>query len=414
MRRLLAVLILLVAAGCSRRDRSNPLDPLNPSTGGGPTGFNAIADFSLVRLHWDPQPGLGIDGFALERKIPGDSLYRALAAVLPPGSSGFTDSGVTNGRRYLYRIAYVIAGSVSARFAGDEATPGAARIWVSDPGLPALVRLSPDGRDIAQALTVGSPNGLAYDAFSQFVWFSDLDDGQVGLYDPAIVSTNRFTGFEDARELAFDAGNESVWITDRQADRVRHLNPSGSAATPSSIELLDGPTGIAVDPGDRSLWICENAGNRVRHFGSTGTPIASASVTLPWRVAVDSVSHVAWVTSLDRGLVTLLGPDGAHLDSLDVASGPIGITIDRAHDRVWIADAVGNRVIVVKLSTRATEFIVGGLHGARDVAVDRATGEAWVAVSTDHAVVRLSATGAELERVSGLGQPIEIRFDPGN
>ena len=55
---LLTLLLLVMLSGCSRRERTNPLDPANPATGGGPSGFNAIADFSLVRLSWDAQPDL--------------------------------------------------------------------------------------------------------------------------------------------------------------------------------------------------------------------------------------------------------------------------------------------------------------------------------------------------------------------
>lgn len=413
---LLALAALVFAAllgGCSRRDRANPLDPANPATGGGPTGFNAIADFGLVRLQWDPEPGLGIDGFLLERLAPADTVYRPIGSLLPASASRFSDFGVLNGKRYLYRLSFVIGGAPATRTASDEATPGNARIWVSDAGWPALLRLSPDGRDVAQAIGVGAPNGLAYDQASQYVWYTDLNDGQVGLYDPQVVATNRFSGFSDARELALDAVNESVWITDRQAGRVRHLYPTGASATPGAIELLDGPTGIALDPGDRSVWICENAGNRVRHFDVNGGPLSTTAFSAPSRVAVDSVSHIAWVTSLDRGLVTRIAANGQALDTLLVASGPLGITIDRDHDRVWIADAVGDRVIVMRLSNRAAVFTVSGLHGARDIAVDRTTGEAWVVASTDRAVVRLSPTGAILQRVTGLGDPSEIRFDPG-
>ena len=414
MRRLLALLTLIALAGCSRRERANPLDPANPTTGGGPTGFNAIADFSLVRLRWDPQLTLGIDGFELDRLAPGDSLYRPVPGVLPAQTSQFIDSSVRNGQTYRYRLYYVTGGARGTRAASDEATPGAARIWVSDRGWPALLRISPDGRDVAQAVGVGEPNALVYDPASQYVWYTDFADRQVRLYDPQVLADNHFTGFGNAQQIALDPVNESVWITDSQAGNVRHLYPTGAAATPGTLSLLDVPTGITVDTGDRSVWVCERAGNRVRHYDVNGTPIATTSVTAPSRVAVDSVSHIAWVTSFDRGLVTLLASDGRHLDSLTIASGPIGLAIDRPQDRVWITDALGDRVFAVRLSTHVTQFTVSGLHGARDVAVDHTTGEAYVLAATDGALVRLSATGVELQRVRGLSAPVEVQFDPGH
>ena len=417
MRRLLAVLILFALAGCSRRERANPLDPLNPQTGGIPTGFNAVADFSIVRLFWDARPDLAIDGFQLERLAPGDSVYRPIATMLPRTVARTTDTGVTNGSRFQYRLRYVIGGRPANRFAADFATPGAARVWVSDYGWPGLLRISPDGRDVAevaQGAEIGAPAALAFDPLSRHVWYTRVDNGQAGIFDPNLIASQTFNGFTSATEIALDPANESGWITDFAGGMVRHLFPTGAAATPGSLQLLDGPTGLAVDPADRSVWVCEKTGNRVRHYDVNGSALATANVNAPSRVAVDSLSHVAWVTSLNSGRITRLAPDGRVLDSLTVASGPIGITLDRDHDRAWIADAIGNRVVVVTMSTRTTLFIVTGLQEPRDIAIDRASGEAWIVARAEGAVLRLSPTGQVLERLKGLVTPYEIRFDPGN
>ena len=49
----LAVLALVVlSGGCTDRPRSNPLDPNNPDTGGGPATFTAIAQNGQVELRW--------------------------------------------------------------------------------------------------------------------------------------------------------------------------------------------------------------------------------------------------------------------------------------------------------------------------------------------------------------------------
>src|SRR5437763_5792 len=47
----------VAAAGCSSRERANPLDPANTRTGGAPTGFQALADDRAVELVWNYSPG---------------------------------------------------------------------------------------------------------------------------------------------------------------------------------------------------------------------------------------------------------------------------------------------------------------------------------------------------------------------
>jgi DNA-binding beta-propeller fold protein YncE len=118
------------------------------------------------------------------------------------------------------------------------------------------------------------------------------------------------------------------------------------------------------------------------------------------------------VTSFDRGRVYRLGADGTLLDSLALA-GPIGVSLDWRRRRAWIADAAGDAVVAVDMDTRQLALRVTGLHEPRDVAVDLASGEAWVAAFLDGAVVRLSPAGVERARVSGFAGPYALALDPG-
>jgi hypothetical protein len=106
----LALLLLLACAGCEGRLRSNPLDPKNPSTGGGPIGFVALADFSVVHLKWSAAANSQIAGFLVERKEPGPDPFVAIVGVLPPNAAGYDDTDVTNDIDYQYRLSYLLPG----------------------------------------------------------------------------------------------------------------------------------------------------------------------------------------------------------------------------------------------------------------------------------------------------------------
>jgi DNA-binding beta-propeller fold protein YncE len=416
MRRPPALLILLAAlalAGCSRRDRLNPLDPANPQTGGRPTGFNALAGYSAVRLTWDPRPDLDIDGFQLSRLAPGDPGWQPLGGTRGPQSSSYLDAGLFNGRRYRYRLDYVIRGLPAGRPAEDDATPGPVLAWVADPGARIVAELTPDGRDVNLRVTAfGEAYALAVDPADGQLWASSRFTGLLWIFNPITLDARSIAGVAAPYAMAVSPFDHSAWVCDLTGG-LAHRYPDGTAATPGYIGLLDNPVAVAVSAFDASVWVCEGQGNRVRHFSALGVPLGAAFVGAPSRVAVDSLTRVAYVTSLDLGRLWRIGESGQLIDSTSVASGPIGIAIDRARNRVWVADARGARVLGLDLGTLALAVTVTTVGTPYDLAVDPATGEVWVVARAEGAVIRLAADGTKLDVLGGFTDPVQIRLDPG-
>jgi DNA-binding beta-propeller fold protein YncE len=411
-----ALLILAAAlalGGCSQRERANPFDPGNPTTGGRPAGFGAVAGFSYVRLSWTPRPDLAIDGYEVVRFAAGDSVWRPLTGTLWPGSQQFLDTAVQNGRRYRYRLDYVVDGRPLGRPAEDEATPGPLRAWVADPGADELLRLSPDGRDVTLVeRRFGTVGRIAVDPDDGFVWASASSDGLVWAFDPNSTLARSIPGVASPDAMALSPFDNSVWVCDRSGG-VSHFRRDGSSPSPGRLSPLDDPAAIATCALDGSVWVCERGGNRVRHFSALGEPLGAAFVDAPARVAVDSLTRVAYVTSYIAGWIWRIGESGQKLDSTGVAQGPIGIAIDRPRGRVWVADEYGGRVLGLDLATLAVEVTVTNAGAPYDLAVDRATGEVWVVARADGAVVRLAPDGTRLDVLSGFTDPVEIRLDPG-
>lgn len=414
MRALTALLAFaLLAAGCSQRDRANPLDPVNPQTGGRPEGFNAVAGFSVISITWTPRPDLAIDGFQLWRLAPGDSLYRELGTTREASSNSYLDSGVPNSQRFHYRLYYVVDGQRGGRPAEDEATAGPVRPYLADPGNGEIARLSPDGRDVLlRWRQFGEAQSIALDPGAGYLWASSYSSSIVANFEPAGTGGVTLTGMQSPYSIAVDPQDHTAWICDL-AGSLHHRNLNGSAASPGQINLLDGPIGVAVGP-DRSVWVCEGDGNRVRHWNSAGTPVGTAFLAAsPSRVAVDSLTHIAWVTSLSGARLWRIAENGSVIDSSTATGGAIGIAIDRPRGRVWVADATGNRVLALDIGTLAVLRVVTSIGEPRSIAVDAATGQVWVVARAERAVLRLSSDGTVLDRIGGLGSPSEIALDPG-
>src|SRR5215212_4402075 len=159
-RGLVAILVALIA-GCSARDRANPLDPANPGTSGRPTGFAAVALSDQVLLSWDQTPGLSTQIF---RQADGEPDFTPLTSTLPPSQRLFTDTHAPNDVTYTYRLFYVTSSGLSREPATALATPSKVIAWAIDRDRNSLLRLSADGREIAtEQPDFPAPTHLAVD-----------------------------------------------------------------------------------------------------------------------------------------------------------------------------------------------------------------------------------------------------------
>ena len=415
MRRLAALLTLALPllAGCSTRARLNPFDPANPATSGQPASFEAVAGNQSVRLRWQVSSAPQLLGYQVFRLAPGDTAFRPLTVVLPPTTSSQADFGLLNGAEHRYRLYFVLADGPAGRPAEDVATPGPLRPWVADPRSGKLVRLSADGRHVAESFAPAggaSPVAVDVNPADGRVWAVG-PGGDVLVYEPSLGrSTVIGQGLGTLACVVADRPDSAAWVADVTNGRILHLRPSGLSADPPVLSGLAYPGSVALDRSSRSLWVVEQNGERVRRYTAAGALAATTVVSKPSRVAVDPVTHEAWVSSLALGRVVRLSPDGTALDTITACAGPIGIAVDATRRRIWVADAGAGRVLA--LSPDGTvQFVITGQAEAREIAIDEATGEAWVTLAAAGAVARLSPAGFEILRVGGMGSPWGIALD---
>ena len=400
------VALALLLAGCSARDHANPLDPANAQTAGRPADFAAIALSQQVVLSWAASPGLSVQLF---RKTDADPDFVQLTGVLPPDRVVYDDLGTTNGVTYHYRLYFVTTRGLTGPPATADATPSRVVAWTADADLGAVVRLSADGREVAsEDPGFGEPTAIAIDRVKDLLWVTDFNAGRVTIYNESIGSRVSLFGFAAPDIITLDPADGSAWISDFEGDAIQHFLPSGQPGTPSTIPNLNGPLGVDFDPRSRILWVCEKLGGRMLQFDATGTVLGAVSVFAPSRVAADTVTGDAWVTSFDGGSVYHLAANRTIVHTFGTVRGPIGVAVDPGRGRIWVADAVAGQVIAYRRDD-TEEFRVGGLGGARELAVEPLSGEAWVAMNG--AIARISPSGTVLTTSRGLSTPVGVGLD---
>ena len=409
MRRKLAILILALVAGCSTRERSNPLDPHNANTGGKPVGFVAQAENAQILLTWSAASSPQGLQFRLYRQVEGEPAFTPLTEVLPGTTTAYLDLGLINGVTYRYQLYFVVGQDVSGAPAEDAATPSPVIPWVVDIDRASLIRLTADGREIAvEEGGFAGPTDCKVDRSTHLVWVADPGSGRVFIYNPALAAGISVRGLGDPSFVAVDPGLGTAWISVVQGDEVVHLLSNGFFGAPPSLGPLDAPLGLDVDPKNHDVWICERRGNSVRHYTQSGTPVSTTFLSTPSRVAVDSLSGDAWVTSFETRQVFHLNVIGAPIDTIASFQGPVGVAIDELRGRIWVADPVAGQVVALRRNG-TEEFRVSNLPGARELAVEDLSGEAWVVMNAT--IARISSTGTPVVFAHGLLNPVAITMD---
>jgi hypothetical protein len=406
---LLAFALLL--GGCSSRERDNPFDPGNPDTGGRPSGFVAIAEFSSVRLQWDRASSPALLGYRIHRRV-GAGEFVPITGLLSVTTDRFQDLGLTNGVTYEYRLSFEFDSGPGLYSALDHATPGALQPWVADYGARRLVRVSADGRRFAATFVLdleAQPIDLDVDRFGR-VW-APSPSGVLYVLQPSDTSLRRGSaGLQTPVSVAVDPGTGHGWVGDEGRDEIRRFAADGAPLS-GTIAFVRGPTSLALHPGDRTLWAVENEADRVRHFDPDGFAIAAGVQSAPSRVAVDSLTGDAWATSVARREVRRFSASGAELAHVEFGS-PVGIAVDWRRRRVWVADRYGGTLTALHVSGDVERvFEIGG--EPFDVAVDLATGNVWVVLQAARELRCYAPDGAERSRVGGFASPAAVALDPG-
>jgi len=254
---------------------------------------------------------------------------------------------------------------------------------------------------------------VALDPVRDQAWVSDGFGGRVAILDPSSGRITTRPGFVTPAALVVDVPNGATWVCDEDAGKLWTFDPTGTPFG-NPIEPLSLPIGVDVDPFDHSALVTERNGNRLRRFAADHSLLATLTVPLPSRVAVDSLTRRAWVTSFTGHAVYRVPPSFTAIeDTVTGFSGPLGVAVDTRRGLIWVADAVAGQVVGLDRAG-AVQVRVGGLPEARDVAVDLETGEVWVTVTGRGEVARLSSGGIVLQRLDAFAQPLGIAVSNGS
>ena len=419
----LALVVGLVMGGCETRERSNPLDPYNDTSGGLISGFNALAGNHQVEIRWDRVKQNGLTGYTLLRWIPGDRpavIEDAIASNL----TGTVDSAIVNDESYVYQLVARFSSGDTLASPPDTATPGAREIIVLGADLPGMYGLTPDGRDILFAQPARDAyEDMELDERRNILWLSIPLDGSVLRLFPSGAVAAPEIRVTYASDVSVSDQRGYGWVADPVSERVRRYGPS--------LDDVDG-TPIAagkarvVEAGRHTafVWIGNEAGQVFRF--TTSDPITPAGVwSVPGvvrAIAIDEGTNRAWVVARPAGET---GTDDLYrIDPADtsVATMPYrlanvaDIEFDEARHSLWISEEGPPTFGLGRLGrVDAQGDFQATLSGVEPfgIHVDAATGDCWVADLKSRRVLEVDPSGLVVRRTTRLETPYAVRVIAG-
>jgi hypothetical protein len=389
------VLAVLLLAGCSTRDHSNPLDPQNPDTHGNPEWLFAIADDGAVDLSWKVPTYVDLDAVRL--------IDAASDQVLWTGGDGrgvFRDLGLQNGVTRTYRLDLVLNSGTILGLPVEKATPGKNIPWVYDLGRGEVVRLSPDGLRRRTGYFDSATLAVVADPDSGFVLALDFFSGRILTLDRDAKERWVVENYARPNAGAFVRGG--WWVSDSGLGVVRRLNAQGIVLREFSGFTF--PLDVAA-VGDSAVWVADATGPvSLIHLGRG---IVAVDTLRSPRALAATQEGGTWVADSDADQLVRLGPTGNVMLRLDgypgveaLAGDPLGNGVwvgDRSHRRVALLDADGNVVMSAP-----------GFPAPSSLSVAPDGSEVWVADAALGFIVRLSRTGEVLDRSLDLSNPVSV------
>jgi YVTN family beta-propeller protein len=160
------------------------------------------------------------------------------------------------------------------------------------------------------------------------------------------------------------------------------------------ITVGNTPRGVAVDSTRHRVYVANFGGDSVSVIDSTTNAVLQTitGITAANGLAYDATNNIIWVSNYSLNTLTPIqansdASDFTILSSIDVGSGPWGVTHDPVHNNVYVANSESDSVTVVdaaQLTVSAT--LTGTLNRPFHLAANPQTGKVYVANSGHNSV----------------------------
>ncbi len=162
--------------------------------------------------------------------------------------------------------------------------------------------------------------------------------------------------------VAVDSARRLVFVTQPEFNTVSVMDPATSGVV-AVIPVRQQPTGIVVDAPRRRVYVANTGFNTVSVIGTATGGVPEIDVAAgPVGVTVDSRGD-AYVTRLDGTVAVIDATSGSVSATIPVGSQPQGLAFEPRSDRLYVANSGDGTVSVIDLAAGEESSPAGTAHG---------------------------------------------------
>lgn len=294
-------------------------------------------------------------------------------------------------------------------------------VYVTDPVDNELVIFDGSTGEVLSDIAVGSrPRGVEVDPSTNRIFVANSADHSISVIDGVTKQSYQVALTDDPRDLAFDEGTKTLYVTSPSANKV-FVIPNNAVYLIPSVAVGTLPDAVAANPITGKTYVVHRSGNFF--YAIDGDRNLSPKVTFECLaggakdVTVDPVANKIYVVSAFSPYVCAI--DGVtHLTSRflfskDVSGSPVGIAVNSETGVLYVADGPRDTVFVVdgNVHSVSTRVAVGANPVA--VTVNPATNKVYVANKADNTIhVINGTTNGRIGLIQLNGSPIALAAYP--
>lgn len=410
----LAVLLFanLLAGGCADRQRSNPLDPKNPETGGRPQIIRAYSEEQVVVLKWQRPDVNGYRGMRIYRKKANEAEFEPVDMTADT-TTIFRDQ-VEYGNVYYYTIQAVTREYESPFSDPVRLRPGPSKIWVALSAAGKVAKLSPDAAH--EVFTRGNfiyPNSLAPAGYRRGVFVTDYYTSEVLRVEEDGTLSHRIYNIYNPWDIDVDYQRARIWVSERFEGEILYMDFNGQVL--AKVEGLVRPSFLAVDQKNGFCWALDEGNGRVLRIDPAHFSVEVYDQLLaPRALWVQAANGACWIADSSR--VLHLSSQGKLLHEIDGFEDAVRITVDDKNGDLWVVDfrRTANRSVLIHYSPSLEKGVeVDRFPRIVALDVDEYDGACVVADAWNYAVAKVDRKGNILGEWQTPGMPRDLRvFTP--
>jgi hypothetical protein len=387
---------------CTERERSNPLDPLNPFTGGRPAAPRVISFQDTVLLSWTPLQLSSITRYNLYRRLAHEINYTQIAS-LPTGIFEYMDMGAAYDTVRSYRLSASTANFESPLSDSVLIRPGPSYIWAIDFDNGEVVKLTHDGvHEIFRAGTFLRPLNLDVNPQDHTAWVVDPIMQEVTKFTGNSRQENRIFVGRGISDIVVDTTDGSFWTLQADSGVVAHYSSSGEIL--SRVTRFQNPYALALHQKTRRAWVLDKGRGEIYEVDDFSIQLRFAGYESALDIAVDSNANKLWVAASDA--VVLADLELLQTQRTEGFRFLARVAVNEKTGECWAADWLerfGNSNIIKLSSDGQVDFSLGGFAEPKSLSVNFFNGHCFIAEPEIREFIELDATGQIVSAIRTRG-----------